>query len=210
MPLITAIKPQKKKEERFNIFLDGQFAFSLPAEALAKAGLHPDQEIPQAKVEELIKESELATVFDKVLKFLSFRPRSEFEINEYLLRKNVGEETRKLVFEKLKKLQLIDDEVFAKWWIEQRSTFRPSGVRLVKYELKRKGVAEEIISPLLAETRPKVVDTLLAEKLVQKKLSRLKNLPGKEIKQKLYTSLAQKGFAFEVIEEAVAKILKTR
>jgi SOS response regulatory protein OraA/RecX len=55
-----------------------------------------------------------------------------------------------------------------------------------------------------------VVDTLLAEKLVQKKLSRLKNLPGKEIKQKLYTSLAQKGFAFEVIEEAVAKILKTR
>jgi len=210
MPIITAIKPQKRKEERFNLFLDGKFAFSLPAEALAKAGLHPDQEIPQTKVEELIRESELALVFDKVLKFLSFRPRSEFEIKEYLLKKNVGEETRKLVIVKLKQLKLIDDEAFARWWLEQRSVFRPTGARLVKYELRRKGVAEETVSSLLAETRPRAADALLAEKLIQKKLARLKNLPEKELKQKLYASLSQKGFAFEVIEEAVAKILKKR
>jgi len=210
MPIITAIKPQKRREERFNIFLDGKFAFSLPAEALAKAGLHSNQEISQESVEKLIKESELSLVFDKVLKFLSFRPRSEFEINEYLLRKNVGEETRKMVLQKLKQLQLINDEAFARWWLEQRSTFRPSGTRLVKYELRRKGVAEELIKTLLAEERPKVADVLLAEKLAVKKLPRLKNLPEKEIKQKLYVSLAQKGFSFEVIEETVAKILKKR
>jgi regulatory protein len=210
MPIITAIKPQKKKEERFNIFLDGKFAFSLSSETLVKEDLHSDQEIPQVKVEELIVESEFALVFDKVLNFLSFRPRSEFEINEYLLRKNVGEETRKMVRQKLKALKLIDDEVFARWWIEQRSVFRPSGARLVKYELRRKGVAEEIISPLLAEARPKAVDALLAEKLIQKKLGRWKDLPEKEVKQKLYAGLAQKGFSFEVIEEAVDKLLKKR
>ncbi|HUW24419.1 MAG TPA: RecX family transcriptional regulator [Patescibacteria group bacterium] len=209
MPVITAIKPQKKKE-KFNIFLDGKFAFSLPSETLVKEGLHADQEISRERVEELIKESELGSIFDKVLKFLSFRPRSEFEINEYLLRKKVGEETRKMVRQKLKALKLIDDEAFAQWWIEQRSTFRPSGVRLVKYELRRKGIAEELIKRLLAEERPKEVDIQLAEKLAQKKLVRLTNLPPGEVKQKLYAALAQKGFSFETIEETVAKILKKR
>ena len=84
MPVITSIKPQKKKQQRFNIFLDGKFAFSLSAEALAQAGLHENQEIPPNDVRKLINESEFALIFDKILKFLSFRPRSEFEINEYM------------------------------------------------------------------------------------------------------------------------------
>ncbi len=210
MPIITAIKPQKRKEGKFNLFLEGRFAFSLPLEVVVREGLKENQEIAEEKVATLIKESDFSSIFDKVLKFLSFRPRSEFEIKEYLLKKNVGEETLRLVMQKLKQVGLVNDEAFAKWWIEQRSVFRPTGLRLVKYELRRKGVAEEIISLLLAEARPKAADALLAEKLIEKKLARLKNLPENELKQKLYTSLSQRGFALEVIEEAVAKILKKR
>jgi len=60
----------------------------------------------------------------------------------------------------------------------------------------------------MAENRSTTADALLAEKVALKKLERLKNLPTLEIKKKLFSSLAQKGFSFAVIEETVAKLLK--
>jgi len=208
MPKITAIKLQKNKIEFSNIFLDGKFAFSLPSITLVKAGLKENQELSSEEVNSFIKESDFSHNFDRALKFLSFRPRSEFEINEYLLRKGVGEETRKIVLEKLGQFKLLDDEAFAKWWLDQGSGFRPKGSCLVKFELQRKGIKKEIVESLMAENRSTTADALLAEKVALKKLERLKNLPTLEIKKKLFSSLAQKGFSFAVIEETVAKLLK--
>jgi len=208
--IITSIEPQKKKEERFLVFVDGKYSFALPAEALAKAGLQVGKEISQEKMTELIKEGEFSLIFEAVLNFLSFRPRSKFEIKDYLMRKNIGEETRKMVFDKLEVLRLIDDEAFTRWWIDQRSTFRPKGARLIKIELKRKGISEDLIETILVESRPQATDRILAEKLVQKKYERLKNLPDFEIKKKIYAFLSLKGFSFEVIEGVVAKVLGKR
>ena len=173
-----------------------------------KEGLHENQKLSSEKVKSLIKESDFTFVLEKVLKFLSFRPRSEFEIDEYMLRQNIGEETRKMVRQKLKQLKLIDDEAFAKWWLNQRSVFRPEGRRLVSFELRRKGVAKEIIEELMTESRPRTADVFLAEKLAKKRLARLKKLPEIETKKKIWAYLARKGFSFEVIKEAVVKTLK--
>ncbi len=101
MATITSLKPQisraccsaVNKPDHFNIFLDGKFAFSLPAETLVKAGLHEGQILAEDQVTELVQQSDFSSAFDKVLRFLSIRPRSEFEINDYLLRKGWGEKT---------------------------------------------------------------------------------------------------------------------
>lgn len=208
MPKVTAIVPQKRNQEYFDIFLDGKFAFTLPAVALVKASLKPEQELSPEKVNSLIKEGDFLLNLDRVLKFLSFRPRSKAETQEYLLKKNVGEETRKMVIKKLYEMKLLDDEAFTKWWIDQRSTFRPEGSRLIKYELERKGVPKEVISGLLTEERPKTTDLMLAEKLAVRKMESLKNLPKIEVKKKLFYALAQRGFSYEIIEQTVAKLLK--
>lgn len=208
MPLITAITPQKRKQGRFNIFLDGKFAFSLPADALTRSGLHENQEIAQDQLITLIKEGEFSLIFAKVLKYLSFRPRSELEIKQYLHKKDVGEETKKLVLEKLKNLHFIDDKAFAKWWIEQRSIAKPKGSRLIKIELRRKGIISDLIDELLLEERPAGDEAVLAEKLARRKMERIKNLPTLEIRRKLFWALSQRGFSFEVIKETVDKLLK--
>lgn len=207
MAIITAIKPQKK-EGRFNIFLAGQFAFSLPAEALAKAGLHEDQELSAEKVAALIKESDFAKAFDRVLKFLSYRPRSEREIKNYLTRKKIGQQTQELVLAKLKKLDFINDEAFAQWWIAQRRTFRLKGRRLIRQELLNKGVAKELADQLLTASEEEANEGDLAEKIALKKLAKLKDLPEPEVKKKLFVALAGRGFSFEIIRETVAKILQ--
>lgn len=146
--------------------------------------------------------------FNKALKFLSYRPRSIFEVREYLLKKDISPEILERVLHRLAELDFINDKAFGKWWIEQRSNFQLKGQRLIKLELQRKGIARELIEKLFSDNTAGIDENGLAEKLALKKFERLKNLPEFEIKRKLYASLAQKGFSFEVIEHTVAKILK--
>ena len=209
MPIITAIKPQKRAG-RVNVFVDGRFAFSLAAETLVKAALKINQEISPEEIQKLIEEDDFLKVYDRALKFLSFRPRSEKELKDWFFKKNIGEETQKLIFQRLKDLGYINDEEFAKWWIEQRMTFRPTGERLLLLELRQKGIAPELIATLLSSYVAKGSELELAKKVAEKKMRPLRNLPVPELKQKLMTRLARRGFAWETIEEALDEVLKTR
>jgi len=150
----------------------------------------------------------ISSFFDKVLKFLSFRPRSEFEINEYMLRKGWNEETRKKIMEKLKNLQLIDDEAFARQWLASRTHFRPEGRSLVKKELRKKGIKREIIDQLLQEERGSATEEMLAEKYARKKMERLKSLPVLVAKRRLFSALLMRGFDNEIAKTVVDKLLE--
>jgi regulatory protein len=207
MPQITDIKPQKR-QGRFNIYLDGKYSFAISAESLVKAGLSINQEISSDSIEKLIKEDEFGKIFESALKFISFRPRSEKELQDWFKRKEVGGETQKMVVKKLKHLGFLNDEEFAKWWIEQRTEFHPSGGRLIKMELKQKGISEDIIARLLDCYIAKGTEIDLAKKVLEKKLPRLKNYKGLELRKKLQNILAQRGFSWETIKELVDTIVK--
>lgn len=151
---------------------------------------------------------DFSEIFDKVLKFLSFRPRSEQEIREYLLRKACSLEMIEEITAKLKRLNFLNDEDFARFWIQSRTGFRPEGRSLVLMELRKKGIAKEIIDKVFPEERLSSQEGMLAEKLARKKLERVKSLPLLEQKKKLYGTLSQRGFSFEVISATVDKLLK--
>lgn len=205
MSRITDIKPQKfsKGGPRFNIFIDEKFAFGLPAETLVKAGLKIDQDISPSEIDKLIKENDFIRVYDLALKFLSFRPRSEKELNDWFSRKQIGEETKKMADQKLKKYGYVNDEEFAKWWIEQRMEFKASGKKLLRMELKQKGIPEEIITRLLDGYIAKNTEIELARKVVEKKMKILKGLSKQEIRQKLTQALARRGFSWEVTKQVI-------
>jgi regulatory protein len=206
VPLITDIKPQKNKK-RFNIYLDGQFAFGLSAEAKLKAGLKIDQEISSSRAEKLIKEDEFLKFYDRVLRFLSYRPRSEKELQDWFKKKQVGSETQRLIEKKLRRLNYLDDREFARWWVEQRMSFRPFGKRRLLLELRQKGISQEMIEEQLNSLKDEELSRL-AVKLAKKKLKVLKNQPYFEAREKLTAFLARRGFGWEIIKEVVAKTLK--
>jgi regulatory protein len=202
MPTVTDIKPQKR-QGRFNIYLDGKYSFAVSAESLVKAGLSINQEISPETVEKLIKDDEFGKTFDNSLKFISFRPRSEKELRDWFKRKEVGEETQKLVVKKLKHLGFLNDEEFTKWWIEQRTEFHPSGMRLIKMELKQKGIPDDIISGFMNDDSRFKNEKELAKRVIEKKLPRLKNYKGQELRKKLQNLLAQRGFSWETIKTLI-------
>ena len=86
MAKITRLKAQKNKK-RVNVYLDGQFAFGLDADNLLKAGLKVGQELTEKQVENLVFKNESQKLLDKACRFLSYRPRSEKEVRDYLKRK---------------------------------------------------------------------------------------------------------------------------
>ncbi len=206
MAKITDIKPQKNRK-RFNIYLDGKFAFGLSADSYLGAGLKIDQEISEEKVEKLIKEDEFIKFYDRVLKFLSYRPRSEKELRDWFKKKKVGEETQKLIEKKLRDLGYLDDQDFAQWWIEQRMTFRPFGKKRLALELRQKGIDREIIEEQLTKLKDKELEQL-AEKIAKKKIKSLKGLPYFEAREKLVGFLSRRGFRWSIIKGVIEKILK--
>jgi regulatory protein len=144
VPQITQIKAQKN-QKRVNVYLDDKFAFGLDADNLLKAGLKVGQRLSQKQVDDLIFKNEFQKLLDRTLRLISRRPRSEKEIRDYLKKKKTSSKITEAVVKKLKQLRQINDQEFASWWVEQRTTFRPRGKFGLMMELRQKGIKQETI-----------------------------------------------------------------
>ena len=142
-------------------------------------------------------------LIDKVYRFVSYRPRSEKEIRDYLHGKHASERDFEKITNQLRKQKLLDDSAFVKWWLEQRATFRPKGKRALRAELKQKGISDELIEEALSED---VDDLAQAKKAIQKKLKIYDRLPYLERKAKLSAFLARNGFSWEIIKQVVNQL----
>ncbi len=146
--------------------------------------------------------------------FISFRPRSEKEIREFLQkkRKKLGQATESMfqrVLDRLGELGYLDDEKFVRWWIDQRQSHRPKGIRFIVAELRGKGIAQEVINGVIGQQS---VDSELdgARSIVNKKMKQWKTLPATEQKKKIYEHLARRGFTSELIHGIVDEVVYGR
>lgn len=175
--------------------------------------------------------------YNKAIRFLSFRPRSEKEVRDNLKKLAVTEAQRNAITEarrssrkhrdsvysvdysvssvvdqviqKLKEQNFLNDQEFAKWWIEQRTTFRPKGMRAIKIELRQKGISDEIIEYQISNIKfPISNEVELAKKLVEQRMPRYKNLPKQKVYERLARFLASRGFDFETIKGVLYEKLK--
>src|SRR3990167_508193 len=202
MPLITSIKQQRDKD-RVNVYLDDKFGFGIDLDNFVLLHLKVDQELTEKQVEEIVKKAESQKSLDKVLRFATVRPRSEKEIRDYFKRKKYHISIYDSLLEKLKHLELIDDEKFAKWLVEQRQNFKPKAVRVLRLELRQKGINKETVDEVLDSV---VIDEgKMARELLEKKAYKWKNLEPRIAKQKMSQYLAGKGFGWDVVEKVVPK-----
>ncbi|MFH1832629.1 MAG: regulatory protein RecX [Candidatus Levyibacteriota bacterium] len=146
--------------------------------------------------------------YNSALKFLSYRPRSEQEIREKLKSKKAPEEIIEKIISKLKEHKFLDDAEFTRWWIESRTNFKPRSMRLIKIELKGKGIADDIIDEIFNFQFSIFNETEMAKKLIRKKIKKYQTLPKLEIYQKLGRFLASKGFNWETIKQSIDEVLE--
>lgn len=146
--------------------------------------------------------------YNKALKFLSYRPRSEKEVRDNLIKKKASGSTIDLIIKKLQEQKFLNDKEFTKWWIEQRTLVKPTGKRLIKIELKRKGVDKELVDEIFSSVEDIVNNELeLARKLVQRKINKYKGLDRQKIYQRLGGFLSRRGFDYDTIKKTIDEVI---
>ncbi len=202
MSKITAIETQKRSG-RVNIYLDGEFAVGIDEKLLVDFNLYKNRELSDNEAKELKEAENLSKCLAKAYRFLSFRARSEAEMEKKLLEK-FNSDTVKKALKKLTDYNYVNDKEFTRAWIETRKIGR--GKRMLSFELKNKGVAKETIEEELAglENDEELKHAL---SLVRSK-SKYQNLDRNQAYQKVGAFLSRRGYNYEIIKKVIDEIAK--
>jgi regulatory protein len=196
---ISALKLQKRNKNRVNIYLDGEYAFGLAK--IVSAWLKVGQELTDEKIKQLQEQDTTEVALQKAITFLSYKPRSEGEVRKNLKKKGVDDHVITEVMERLQSGGLVDDQKFAHLWIENRSEFRPRGSRVLRMELRQKGIHEEIIDSVTSN----IDEDHLAYQAATKQARKYQQLEWQEFRKKMYGFLARRGFDYGIISTIVQK-----
>ena len=204
---ITALEPQARNPERYNLYVDGHFLLGVNASIVLQMGLEVQQELLPEQVEQLRNAEGEQQAVDRALNYLSFRPRSREEVRRYLRRKETPPEIIEAALERLDHLDFVNDRAFASFWIENREQFNPRGAHALKNELRMKGVEREVVDELVSDEQ----DEELALRAGRRKALTLINIPGMDyttFRNRLGSFLQRRGFGYEVSKRTVSSLWK--
>lgn len=194
---ITDIKTQVKDQSRASVFVDGKYSFSLSNHQLQSSGLRVGAEISSEQLADFNEASDLGKVEAKVLRFLSVRPRSEWEVDDWFRRKKVDKPLADTIIERLKQWKYLDDQKFAESWVNSRRLLKNTSKRKLRAELLAKRVDESIINQVLEADETDDVEQIKKIIAIKSKQSRYQD------QQKLMAYLQRQGFGYSDIKQAL-------
>ena len=153
-----------------------------------------------------------AAVLEAALRFLEPRPRSIGEVRRRLSRVGYREDLVEGAIARLVELGMLDDQAFARTWIESRDRARPRGERALRFELARKGIdratADQTIADRAAE-QPEA-DAAAAARLLSRNARSLASVADvRTRRQRAYALLARNGFDPDVAAAATRALEST-
>ena len=205
---ITSITVQARDKSRVNVSVDGKYRFSLDITQVADLGIRINKEYSDEELTELEQESQFGKLYTRALEYCFARPHSRREVEQYLYRKTrprriktgelkdgVSPVLTKRVFDRLDEKGYLNDETFARYWVENRQLRKGISRRKLEAELRTKGVDSRIIDEMLADTHRSDDEEL--QKIIEKKARRY------EDPQKFMAYLARQGFSYDDIKQAL-------
>lgn len=197
---VTAIEKQRRKN-RLNLFLDGRFALGLSTDVAAQVSLRVGDEVDGDRLRALRDAEARADAMSAALRLLSYRPRSETELRQRLARRGAPPALIDSTIQRLRELGLVDDAAFARSWVESRERASPRGQRLLRQELRAKGVSSDALRELVEG----VDDAEAALRASARRAASLSGLPQEEFRRRLGDFLRRRGFDYETIRLTVER-----
>lgn len=133
------------------------------------------------------------------VKYIMYKPRTQFEVKNKLLKLEYDEELIEEVIDELLLLEYLNDNLYAEKFIRNSQSVKPMSKNVIKYKLREKGIPDDIIQNVLKDTEIDEIE--LAKNLFLKK-TKGKTLDEKEI-NKVKAFLARKGFSLAIINKVV-------
>ncbi|MCL6472493.1 MAG: recombination regulator RecX [Firmicutes bacterium] len=205
---ITALQQQEKHPWRTSIFLDGRFWKAYDTDIIAELGLHEGQRFTLEELDQLINSLEKRRAVDRAVLLLSYRSRSVHEVSSRLKKAGFAPNIIEEAIGKLKDLGYLNDDNFARAWMNGRMSSNLYGKRRIKQELRLKGVPDEIISSAFEESLSEEDEYARAKELAETKLPSYKGIDKNVIYRRLSQFLLRRGYSSSVVYDVCKDIIR--
>lgn len=201
---ITHIKPQVKRPNRYSVYIDGKYSFALSEAGLIDLKLQVGQELSAKALHGLKDQATYDKARSQALDQLSRRPRSQWELQQYLQRRQYDEEVIDQTITYLSERGYLNDVEFAQRWVENRRLLKPTSRRRLRQELQQKRVSAANINLALASDETDEQQVL--KSLIEKKRQQAKYQDD----LKLMQFLARQGFSYGDIRTVLDELSSSR
>lgn len=215
---LSKIEKQKKKANRYSLYIDDEFWMGVDESVLIQFGLLKAQEIDQ-RLMEAIRQAEFEQgVYAKALHHLSYAMKTRSEVETYLNTRYQEEMDQspenyealqgiiQASLDKLESMGYLDDSAYVTAYLNTQATLSPKGPKILRYDLLKKGIDKDLIEEALSQMdyQDLVEGALyLSEKLVRSK----SRLPIKKQREKVRELLYRKGYDQDIISSVLEELV---
>lgn len=215
---VSDIKEAVRDRNRVNVYVDNNFYCSLDISQVVDFGVKIGRELSDEDLANLKRASDFGKFYGRALEYVLMRPHSTKEIHDYLKRKTLGKKVRvknpktgeyqtktregydpslvPLVLERLEQRGYLDDERFARIWVENRHAKKGISNRKLRNELAEKGISKEIVEAILQDGARDEREEL--RKVIARKANRYAD------RQKFMQYLVRQGFNYSDVSEELS------
>ena len=201
MSKIVALKLADRRN-KVTVLFDNSSSFFWGKDVVREGGLHVGQELPADQIQALKQRDQYYAGLNAALRYLTYRPRGKAEVERKLRQRGFARDTVSSVIRTLEEKKLIDDTSFARFWTENRQSFSPRSRRLIRQELRQRGINAQ----LSEEATSDLDDEDNAYRAALKKSRLLASLGHGEFCQRLSRHLQLKGFSYSIIGAVVERL----
>lgn len=203
MPTVTGVRPAGPDGGRVRVEVDGRREGELPAARAARMALEEGRRLSEEELDRLRTEVHRQAAVDRALEFLSYRPRSEAELERKLRGADFSEDAVREALDRCRELGYLDDLQFARSHVRDRIRLKPRGVRRLRDELREKGVGEETAERAIREAfrEAEVTERDLLERAAEKKWAGLEGEDPVRERRRFRSYLSRRGFPYALIRD---------
>ncbi len=199
--VISAIEPQKRKKDRYNIYAHGEYIASLGAQTLVSFGIGTGGAIDEETLNRAVLQDNAQYAFDMAASLLAHKMRTRSELSHRLAERGICDDAISAALDKLETYGYINDAAYAKEYVQSAVSSGRLGRRAVQYRLGKLGLPREITEEAMA-LYTEDDEKEAAQKQLNLLLSRHS---GEDKKRKAFDALARRGFDFDIINSLLAE-----
>lgn len=204
---ITAVTKSKKVRDLLSVYVDNRYSFSIKEEDYLALGLYSKTDITQDEIDRIKSEINRKYARNTAIKYLALKLRTEKDVKLKLESEGFDASTISDTISELKAMGYINDMLYVQKFLYDRSKLKPKSRKMLIFELKNKGVPEDIIQSVIKEYTSD--DIVVAENLLRKKFGKY-DLKDDIIFKRAYAFLRHRGFDDEIVMPLLEKYRNKR
>ncbi len=191
-------KISKQRNGMYKIELDQQ-SIIVHEDLIIKYNILYKKEVDNNILSKLSMENNFYIGYNKALNYLSFRMRSEKEIDSFLIKKEIFSPEKNKIIEKLKEQGYINDNKFKKAFINDKMKLGNYGPLKIQRELSKHNISCSLEDFSIEDEKEKLI------KIIDKQIKLNKKYTGNVLKQRIYKHVIEAGFNKALILDELKK-----